>query len=630
VSRIAGYEIAPEGVRFSVESGSAEAIWLCLFDAQGNETRHEMAKTGEREFSLFVPGAGEGLAYGYRAEGEYAPERGLWFDPAKLLVDPRAIEIDRRYRQSPELARFGADTAHIVPRAVVRQLPPPLAQRDPVFDEGGLIYELPVKAFTKQHPGIPAHKRGTVAALAEPAVIDHLRKLRVSAVELMPVVAWIDERHLPKLGLANSWGYNPVTFMPPDPGICPGGVAELRGAVAALQDAGIGVILDLVFNHTGESDREGGTLSFRGLDNPAYYMHSPDDPGVLLNHTGCGNTVDLSNPHVADLFIGSLRHFVENCGVDGFRFDLATVLGRNRDGFRADAPALLRLQEDEALRGRILIAEPWDIGPGGYQLGEFPQSFLEWNDRYRDDVRRYWRGDATAGELATRLAGSSDIFGAKGEARTRGVSFIAAHDGFTLADLVSHERKHNEANGEQNRDGHDANHSWNNGAEGKSDDPAVLEARGADIRALLTLLFATRGPIMLCAGDEFGRSQRGNNNAYAQDNEITWLDWENRDRELEEFTFELARARVENPLFGDRRFLSGEGDPPDVEWLREDGGAMQPADWEKPGGGAFAMVLRGHGRQVAIAVNRGDEPAAFHFFDGVREVAARSVSIHTQ
>ena len=508
-----------DGTRFSVWSSAAERIWLCLFDAHGNaETdRIEMEATAGGVFARHVPGLGAGARYGFRADGPYAPEQGLWFDPGKLLMDPYAIAIDRAYAYDQRLAlrrEAGGDTATLMPKAVTVALPEPVKAAPPLFEPGGLIYEVQVRAFTKLHPDIPEQQRGTIAALAHPAVLDHLRKLNVSAVELMPVTAWIDERHLPPLGLCNAWGYNPVSFMALDPRIAPGGLAELRQTVAALREAGIGVILDLVFNHTGESDEFGPTLSLRGLDNRAYYRHSP--AWKLVNDTGTGNTLACDHPAVHRLVLDSLRHFVLHAGVDGFRFDLAPVLGRGGNGFDPDAPLLGAISGDEILKDRILIAEPWDIGPDGYQLGKFRPPFLEWNDRFRDDVRRFWRRDrGVVGALATRLAGSSDAFAGTA---TRTVNFVAAHDGFALADLVAYERKHNEANGEMNRDGHNENFSWNNGVEGESDDIKILSERRRDLKALLSTLFLSRGTIMLTAGDEFGRTQHGNNNAYAQDN----------------------------------------------------------------------------------------------------------------
>ena len=427
------------------------------------------------------PASPPARATAFAAMVTYDPARGLWFDPDKLLVDPYATAIDRPYTYDPRLAARrgeGGDTAPLMPKSVVEAPFAAVANDQPVFKPGGLIYELNVRSFTMLHPQVPPRLRGTVAALALPAVIEHLQKLGVSAVELMPVTAWIDERHLPPLGLSNAWGYNPVTFMALDPRLAPGGLAELRDTVSALRAAGIGVILDLVFNHTGESDEFGPTLSLRGLDNLAYYRHAPD--GSLVNDTGTGNTIAAQHPVVRELILDTLRHFVANAGVDGFRFDLATILGRGNDGFDADAPLLREIRDDPVLSKRVLIAEPWDIGPGGYQLGNFASPFLEWNDRYRDDVRRFWRGDrGMIGQLATRLAGSSDVF-AGPAGKTRTVNFIAAHDGMTLADMVAYERKHNEANGEGNRDGHNDNLSWNNGVEGETSD--LENCRGAPPR----------------------------------------------------------------------------------------------------------------------------------------------------
>ncbi|MBL8581242.1 MAG: glycogen debranching protein GlgX, partial [Rhizobiaceae bacterium] len=570
-ARKLGATVEAGGIGFAVWSGAASRIDVSIFDQAGEvETaRIPLHRGGDGVFSAFAPGLPAGTRYGYRADGEYAPDQGLWFDPEKLLADPYALRIDRPYRYDPQLASrrgSGVDTAALMPKCVAMPSPLPVAGLPPVFAPGGLIYELPVRAFTMGHPDVPPEKRGTIAALAEPAVIEHLTKLGVSAIELMPVVAWIDERHLPPLGLSNAWGYNPVTFMALDPRLAPGGLAELRDTVAALRVAGIGVILDLVFNHTGESDEFGPTLSLRGLDARAYFRHVPGHPSRLVNDTGTGNTIDCQKPMMRRMILDTLRHFVRHAGVDGFRFDLAPILGRTAEGFDADAPLLRELLADPDLNDRVLIAEPWDVGAGGYQLGRFPAPFLEWNDRFRDDVRRFWRGDAgTVGALATRLAGSSDLFGSGPV--TRSVNFVAAHDGMTLADTVRYERKHNDANGESNRDGHNENFSWNNGVEGDSPDKTVAEARRADVIAMLATLFASRGTIMLTAGDEFGRTQCGNNNAYAQDNEVTWLDWEGRDRMLEAAAFGLSALRRGQPALADTALLTGQGEPPDVQWL---------------------------------------------------------------
>jgi glycogen debranching enzyme len=609
-----GVSITADGAEFAVWSHNAEKIELCLFDADGaTETaRHDMVREADDIHRISVKGIVAGQLYGFRAHGPYDPDRGLWFDPSKLLVDPYARELDRPFQHDRELAMYEVDTTDLVPKAMVTEdvaahISPPM------LPPGGLVYEIAVKPFTILHPEVPEEIRGTVAALAHPAVVAHLKTIGVDAVELMPITAWIDERHLPPLGLTNGWGYNPIAFMALDPRLCPGGVRELRETVATLHKAGIGVILDLVFNHSGESDRYGATLSMRGLDNLSYYRHLPDDPGELINDTGTGNTIAADQPMVRRLIVDALRHFVLHAGVDGFRFDLAPVVGRTAEGFDPENGTLKAMLSDDVLKDRVFIAEPWDIGPGGYQLGNFPDPFLEWNDRFRDDMRRYWRGDqGMTGALATRLAGSSDIF--EGSGRSRSVNFLAAHDGFTLFDLVSHEHKHNDANGEENRDGHNENLSWNNGAEGPTDDPAVQERRRSDVMSLLSTLFASRGTIMLTMGDEGGRSQQGNNNAYCQDNEITWMDWSTLDPALIRHTGAIAALRRRFSAFSETAFFTGDGD---VEWLAPTGAPMQVSDWENGENPLLGMVLEtddhqsGRPARLAILFNRGHENADF-------------------
>jgi len=613
-----GATVTKTGIRFAAWSGAAERMWVSIFDAQGEAeiARHPMARDESGVFSVLVPGLKAGTRYGLRADGPYSPAAGLWFDPDKLLLDPYAVEIDRPYRYDAALsARRGAggDTAPLVPKAIALA-PKPVAGATPRFKPGGLVYEINVRAFTMRHPDVPEHQRGTVAALAHPAVIEHLKKLHVSAIELMPITAWIDERHLPPLGLSNAWGYNPVGFMALDPRLCPGGLDELRDTVLRLRQMRIATVLDLVFNHTGESDAQGPTLSLRGLDAKAYYRHAGTR---LVNDTGTGNTVACDHPAVQRLVLDTLKHFVRHAGVEGFRFDLAPILGRDANGFSADAPLLNAMREDADLAGTLLIAEPWDIGSNGYQLGNFRPPFLEWNDRCRDDIRRFWRGDrGTLGTLATRLAGSSDIFQRDGATATRTVNFVAAHDGFALADLVRYERKHNEANGERNRDGHNENFSWNNGAEGASGDAKVAERRRRDVNALLATLFAARGAIMLTAGDEFGRSQGGNNNAYCQDNPTTWLDWEGRDQALEAYSFALSAIRSGLRGLHDTAFLSGKatGGMPDVEWLSEAGLPLAVAQWEDPHRRRLSMVVpsgQAEGQRLAVVFNGDGRGAIF-------------------
>lgn len=612
-----GTAIFDGSTEFAVWSRHASRIELCLFDDSGNHeiARLAMERGDDDVHRLFADKVSEGARYGYRAHGVYAPDNGLWFGPSKLLVDPYATVLDRPFVYDPRLGNYGEETADLVPKAIVTRHRP-ASTSHVALKPGALVYEVNVRGFTMLHSEVPEIQRGTVAAMAHPSVIAHLKKLGVDAVELMPVTAWIDERHLPPLGLRNSWGYNPVAFMALDPRLAPGGVDELRDTVARLHEEGIAVILDLVFNHTGESDRYGPTLSLRGLDNLACYRHQPENAGVLVNDTGTGNTVACEHPFVRQLMIDSLRHFVEMAGVDGFRFDLAPIMFRTASGFDAASETARALLSDPVLRNRILIAEPWDIGPGGYQVGNFPEPFLEWNDRVRDDIRRYWRGDpSTTGALADALAGSSGIFSRHGGKRTRTVNFLAAHDGFTLADVVSYEHKHNEANGENNRDGHNENHSWNNGAEGATDNQAILEKRRADLQALLSTLFATRGTIMLTAGDEGGRSQGGNNNAYAQDNAITWFNWDELDESLLAHTAWLSAIRKRFDVFGQDSFFTGEN--ADIEWLSASGQPLSVGEWEAPSGVPFAMIVktldRENSRQVRLGMlfNRSPDEVTF-------------------
>jgi glycogen operon protein len=561
--------------RFRVRSPKAESVWLCLFDG-GAEQRVPMARDGDGEhWVVELPEDLTGRHYGYRASGEWAPDKGLWFDVAKLLVDPHATQLDRRFKADKALTEYGADTAHLVPRAVVMREYEGFPKAPPAFTRGGLIYEVNVRAFTMLHPDVPEDLRGTVAAMAHPAVIAHLQKIGVTAVEFMPIIAWMDEPHLGPLGLVNAWGYNPIAPMALDPGLCPGGVRELRQTVEALHGAGIGVLLDLVLNHTGEGDAGGNVVCLRGLDDTAY---ARSEDGLLLNDSGCGNTVDFGHMWVQELALDTMRHFVARCGIDGFRFDLAPIMARS-PGFDPAAPIFAAIAADEWLHDRVMIAEPWDIGPGGYQLGNFPETWLEWNDRFRDEVREYWNMGGGNGALAHRLAGSEDVFGQ----HCRSVNFIAAHDGFTLADSVMYNHRHNEANGEDNRDGHSANYSNNHGAEGPTDDPAIIAARGATMRAMLASLFASTGTIMLTAGDEFGRTQRGNNNAYCQDNAIGWIDWAGRDPALEDYVAGMSAAR-------NARADTWSHFDHDGHWTDLDGALLEGDRWNDPALDGFAFV----------------------------------------
>ncbi|MET0180617.1 MAG: glycogen debranching protein GlgX, partial [Novosphingobium sp.] len=470
-----------------------------------------------------------------------------------------------------------------------------------------ILYELHVRGFTRRHPAVPEAIRGTFAGLAHPAAIEHLTRLSITSVEIMPCAAWIEERHLAPLGLTNYWGYNPVAAMAPEPRLAPGGWDEIRAAVAALAAAGIETIVDVVLNHSGEGDELGPTLSLRGLDNATYYRLRPDDPARYIDDAGCGNTLALDRAPVVRLAMDGLRAWVREAGVHGFRFDLATAMGRRPDGFDREAPLLAAIAQDPELSALKLIAEPWDIGPGGYQVGNFPAGWGEWNDRFRDDVRRFWRGDAhRLGGLASRLAGSADVFG-RARRPSRGINFVTAHDGFALADLVAHEAKRNAANGEDNRDGSNDNFSWNSGCEGSSDDPAIRAARARDQRALLATLLLARGTPMLAMGAELGHTQQGNNNCYAQDNELSWLDWTRADPTLLAFAQKAAALRRRTPLLR-RDAVLGDGE---VAWLSPEGAGLTPAEWDEPAAGSLAMLLGAPGRRVGVLVHRGHGPARF-------------------
>jgi len=619
------------GANVAVWSANATDIEICLFDSLGATEKERIrlpARTGD-VFHGLVRGIGAGTRYGLRAHGPWLPQEGHRFSAAKLLVDPYAVALDRPFALHPSQFDGASlrheDSAPFVPKGIV-QHPPPTAQtlQPGVAWRETILYEMHVKGFTQRHPLVPERIRGTVAGLAHPRAIEHLVRLGITTVELMPVAAWADERHLPPLGLANYWGYNPVAFLAPDARLCPGGLAELAACVSALHDAGIEVLLDVVFNHTAESDALGPTLSLRGLDNASYYRLPPNDRAQYVNDTGCGNTLALDRPPAMRLVLDALRHFVRHAGVDGFRFDLATTLGRRDSGFDPDAPLLQAIAQDPLLRDRKLIAEPWDTGPGGHQLGAFPAAWGEWNDRYRDTARRFWRGDAhQLGALATRLAGSSDAFGPRLRSPSRSVNFITAHDGFTLADLVSHAGKHNEANGEDNRDGTDHNLSWNHGVEGPSDGEALRAARARDVRALLATLFSSRGTPMLSMGDELGRSQAGNNNAYAQDNPLSWVNWHEADENLIEFTASLIRLRRSHPALREDRWLTGEprdaSGLPDIEWLSPQGIPLEGEAWERHDARALAAALYtpAHGEQqadrVLIAINGTATPLAMQW-----------------
>jgi len=585
-----GVTPAGDGVRVAVPAPGAERVWFCLVEHGAEVLRAPLTPRGDGVFAAHVPGVGVGARYGLRADG---PREAGRFNPAKLLLDPFARALDAPLALHASLFDNDQDSGPHIAKCVVTA-PLPALDWQPLPPAPLILYEAHVRGLTMRHPDVPEAMRGTFAALAHPAVLAHLTLLGVTAIELLPCAAWIDERHLPPLGLTNYWGYNPVCPLAPDPRLAPGGMAEVRAAVQALRAAGIAVILDVVFNHTGEGDAEGPTLNLRGLGEAHWYRAGH-------NESGCGNVLASDRPWPLRLVMDALRHWAVEAGVDGFRLDLATTLGRrDPDGaFDANAPLLAAMRQDPVLRTRRIIAEPWDIA--GHTLGAFPPGWGEWNDRFRDDVRRFWRGDAgMVGALATRLAGSSDALpGRPGDS----INFVTAHDGFTLADLVSHAQKHNEANGEANRDGSDANLSWNNGHEGATEDPAIRARRAGDVRALLATLLLARGVPMLAMGDEIGRTQRGNNNAYCQDNALSWVEWSAADEALLGFTRRLIAARRAHPALSATTPLTGAED--DVRWLRLDGTRME--GWEQAQ--SLAMLLREGEDRVLVAFHRAETAA---------------------
>jgi glycogen operon protein len=565
------------GVNFALFSKHAERVELCLFDPRGRREieRVEVRERTDYVWHCYLPEARPGLIYGYRVHGPHEPDRGHRFDHNKVLLDPYARMIQRGRGQVIDPAFTWGDDR-----------PPRTAWRDTV------IYELHAKGFTQRHPDVPEQLRGTYAGLCTAPVLQYLKKLGVTAVELLPVQGIADERRLPHPAQHNYRGYNTIGYCAPEMRYSASGtLGEFKTMVKTLHAAGLEVILDVVYNHTAEGDHTGPTLSFRGIDNAIYYRLDPAHPRRYLNFTGTGNSLNTAHRVVLALVMDSLRYWVQEMHVDGFRFDLAATLARNAQGaFDRNVAFLAAVRQDPVLSPVKLIAEPWDLGDGGYQLGNFPPGWTEWNDKYRDAVRSYWRGDDnTIGHLAARLSGSHDIFAPSGRAPRAGINFVTTHDGFTLHDLVSYERKHNEANHEGNRDGSDHNRSWNSGEEGPSDKPEVNALREKQKRNLLATLFFSQGVPMLVAGDEFGRTQRGNNNAYCQDNETSWLDWEAADRELMQFVIQLVELRKRHPSFRRRTYPK----PEDTSWLAPDGREMAEADWKLPFARCFGMLMVG-------------------------------------
>ena len=588
------------GTNFALFSEVAERVELCLFDEGAAEARVELAEVDGFVWHCYLPGIGPGQRYGYRVHGPYEPARGHRCNAAKLLLDPYGKAVEGGLEWNPALfsgrpgdPSFARDSAPFMPRNVVI---------NPYFDWADdrpphtpyhetLIYEAHVRGLTLRHPEVPPELRGSYAGLGSPPVVDHLARLGVTAIELMPVHQFVPEQRLVERGLTNYWGYNTIGFFAPHNAYSAaaephGQVAEFKSMVRALHEAGIEVILDVVYNHTAEGGAPGPTLSFRGIDNAAYYQLDHDDPARYLDYTGCGNSLNVRHPHALQLIMDSLRYWVTEMHVDGFRFDLASALARELHQVDRLATFFELVQQDPVVSQVKLIAEPWDVGEGGYQVGKFPPLWSEWNGKYRDTVRDFWRGvPGTLPEFASRLTGSSDLYETSARRPVASVNFVTCHDGFTMADLVSYNDKHNEANGERNADGTDDNRSWNCGVEGPAGDPAVIALRARQVRNFLVTLFFSQGVPMLTAGDELGRTQRGNNNAYCQDNEVSWMDWAlvEEHADLLDFTRALADLRRAHPVFRRRRFFSGEpaaaGGLRDLIWLAASGEPMADGDW---------------------------------------------------
>ncbi len=593
-----------EGVNFALFSEHAEKVELCLFDSKGRREvqRVELPEQTDRVWHGYLPDARPGLLYGYRVHGPYAPNHGQRFNANKLLLDPYARATEGQIRWSD--VHFGYRLGHrdddlSMDRRNSAPGMPKCKVIDPAFSWGDdqpprtpwsdtVIYEMHVKGFTERHPEVPEGLRGTYAGMTAAPVIDYLRGLGVTAVELMPVHAFVDDRHLVQKGLRNYWGYNTIGFFAPDGRYsASGSVREFKTMVKTLHSAGIEVILDVVYNHTAEGNQMGPTLCFRGIDNAAYYRLVGDNPRYYMDYTGCGNTLNMMHPRVLQLIMDSLRYWVEEMHVDGFRFDLASALARELHAVDQLGAFMDIIHQDPVISQTKLIAEPWDLGEGGYQVGNFPVGWTEWNGRYRDSVRDYWRGQGgLIGELASRLAGSSDLYERSGRRPTASINFVTCHDGFTLRDLVSYNGKHNAANQEDNRDGESENRSWNCGEEGVTDDPEVNALRRRQQRNFLATLLLSQGVPMLLMGDEIGRSQDGNNNTYCQDNELTWVDWDLSDeaRSLLNFVRRVVRLRRKHPSFRRSRFFAGrrvgEG-MKDIVWLNSDGTEMTDEQWNQ-------------------------------------------------
>jgi isoamylase len=608
------------GTNFAVFSEVAESVELCLFDADGNETRVTLPEVDGFVWHGFLPNVESGQRYGYRIHGPYDPAAGQRCNPNKLLLDPYSKAIDGTFDWDQSLfsynfgdpdSRNDDDSAASMPKSVVI---------NPYFDWGvdrppqreyadSIIYEAHVKGLTETHPDIPEQSRGTYAGIAHPAIIEHLKTVGATAIELMPVHHFANDSTLIDKGLSNYWGYNTIGFFAPDSkystsSATPGNqVQEFKSMVRTLHEAGIEVILDVVYNHTAEGNHMGPTVSMRGIDNAAYYRLVDDDKRYYMDYTGTGNSLNVGHPHSLQLIMDSLRYWVTEMHVDGFRFDLASTLAREFYDVDKLSTFFELVQQDPTVSQVKLIAEPWDVGPGGYQVGNFPPQWTEWNGKYRDTVRDFWRGeDASLGEFASRLTGSADLYEHTARRPVASINFVTAHDGFTLRDLVSYNEKHNEANGEDNNDGESNNQSWNCGVEGPTDDPEINALRARQQRNFITTTLLSQGVPMLCHGDELGRTQGGNNNGYCQDNEITWINWDEVDTDLLAFTQSVSALRAAHPVFRRRRFFDGlpvriRGSErlPDISWFAPDGSEMSDEDWDSGFGKSVSVYLNGNG-----------------------------------
>jgi isoamylase len=615
-----------QGVNFALFSANATRVELCIFDPTGTREvrRVDLPEFTEEVWHGYLPGVGPGTVYGYRVYGPYAPEEGHRFNPNKLLIDPYARAHIGQMNwndacfgytigaENADLSFDERDSAAYVPKSVVVD-PSFRWRRDSrhrgVSWDSTIIYELHVRGFTRLHKGVSRKKRGTFAGLATKEVIAYIKSLGITSVELLPVFSFLNDRYLVERKLSNYWGYNSIGFFAPDPRYAADpahALHEFKDMISKFHDAGLEVILDVVYNHTIEGNELGPTLSFKGIDNASYYRLVPDVRRHYINDTGAGNTVNLSHPRVMQMVTDSLRYWVEETQVDGFRFDLGTILAREPDGFKAESGFLKACCQDPVLATVKLIAEPWDCGPGGYQVGGFPPGWAEWNDKFRDTAREYWKGNAPAGALAPRLCASGDVFNHRGRRPWSSVNFITVHDGFTMHDLVSYNDKHNEANGEGNKDGSSENHSWNCGIEGPTDDPVVNAFRLQQMRNMFATLLLSQGTPMMLAGDEFARSQKGNNNAYCQDNEVSWVDWSllDKHKDLVQFVRRLTAIRTTYPVLHRSRYLTGISNPllgvKDVTWIYPTGAEMTQDNWDNPETHCFGMLIDGRAQPTAI------------------------------